>query len=206
MSKITKITQQRNKARVNLFVDGSFFCSLMAETAIANGLKENKEVDEEYLKEIILESEQRRAMDYCLFILAKKPYTRFELKTKLITKGYEDDVVYYVLNKLSEYNYVNDSEYAQFYANNCGLKSARQIEQKLMQKGVSSENIKNAVNGVKIKGESDKIAIISAKYLKNKPKNDENLNKLFRYLVSKGFSYEDVKSQIRRYKDDESWD
>ena len=206
MGVITKIVPQKNKARVNLYIDGSFFCGLMAETAIANGLKENKEVDEEYLKEIISESEKRKAMDYCLNIMAKKPYTRYEIKTKLFAKGYEDAVVFGVLKKLEEYNYLNDQEYAISFAQNCGLKSARQVEQKLMQKGVAREIIQNAVNMLKSGGETAKIATISAKYLKNKPKTDENFNKLFRYLVAKGFGFEDVKNEIRRLKEDESWD
>ena len=206
MGVITKIEAQRNKARVNLYIDGSFFCGLMAETAIANGLKENQEVDEEYLKEVIAQSEKRRAMDYCLGIMAKKAYTRYEIKTKLLAKGYSENVVFGVLNKLSEYNYLNDEEYAKNYAANCGLKSARQVEQKLIQKGVARENIQNAVNMLKKSGESAKIATISAKYIKNKPKTDETFNKLFRYLVAKGFGFEEVKSEIRRLKEDESWD
>ena len=207
MATITKIEQQkRNKARVNLYIDGSFFCSIMAETAIANSLKAGQEIDEEYLKELISESEQRKAMDYCLLIISKKPYTKFEIKTKLMQKGYGADIVFSVIKKLTEYNYLSDEDYAKFYASNAGTKSAKQIEQKLMQKGVERSIIQNAVNGIKSAGESDKIAKISAKYMKNKPKTDENLNKLFRYLAGKGFNFDDIKTEIGRWKTDESWD
>ena len=51
MSVITKIEQQRNKSRVNIFVDDSFFCGLERETAAVFGLKTGKQVNEEYLKE-----------------------------------------------------------------------------------------------------------------------------------------------------------
>ena len=53
MSVITKIEQQRNKSRVNIFVDDSFFCGLERETAAVFGLKTGKQVNEEYLKEAL---------------------------------------------------------------------------------------------------------------------------------------------------------
>ena len=207
MATITKIEQQkRNKARVNLYIDGSFFCAIFAETAIKNGLKTGQEVDEDYLKELVSDSEKRKAMDYCLLILAKKPYTKYEIKTKLAGKGYDNEIVFSVIKKLTEYNYLSDEEFANNYANSCGTKSAKQIEQKLAQKGVAREIIENAVKSIKLAGESDKIAQITAKYMKNKPKTDDTFNKLFRYLAGKGFNFEEIKTEIRRWKEDESWD
>ena len=41
MPVITKIETQKNKSRVNIFVDDSFFCGLNKETAIIFKLKEN---------------------------------------------------------------------------------------------------------------------------------------------------------------------
>ena len=45
MAVITKIELQKNKSRVNIFVDDSFFCGLNKETAVIFGLKENKEIE-----------------------------------------------------------------------------------------------------------------------------------------------------------------
>ena len=39
---------QKNKSRVNIFVDDSFFCGLNKETALNFKLKINKEIDEDY--------------------------------------------------------------------------------------------------------------------------------------------------------------
>ena len=51
MSEITKIEDQKNKKRVNIFVDDAFFCGLHKETAVTFGLKIGKTVDEKWLKE-----------------------------------------------------------------------------------------------------------------------------------------------------------
>ena len=45
MSEITKIEDQKNKKRVNIFVDDAFFCGLHKETAVTFGLKIGKIVD-----------------------------------------------------------------------------------------------------------------------------------------------------------------
>ena len=63
MPTITKIETQKNKKRVNIFVDGSFFCGLNKETAILFGLKENKEIDEQKLREAAFESEVKSAFE-----------------------------------------------------------------------------------------------------------------------------------------------
>ena len=52
MAVITKIEQQKNKARVNIFVDDAFFCGLLKETAVIFKLKVGKEIDETVLKEL----------------------------------------------------------------------------------------------------------------------------------------------------------
>ena len=63
MAKITKIEGQKNKARVNIFVDEAFFCGLEKETAIIFGLKVGSEVDEGKLSKAIAESETKRAFN-----------------------------------------------------------------------------------------------------------------------------------------------
>lgn len=214
MGVITEISSQKNKTRVNLFIDNSFFCGLMTETLVKNNLKVGMVVDEDKLKEIIFESEMRKGLNYVFSLVAKKAYTRFEIAKKLKDKGYDDKVIDAINAKLAEYNLVNDEEFARASVGQMGLLSRRQLEQKLKQKGINDAIIKSAVNDIKSGDEEGKIAIISAKYLKNKPKTQENLQRLFRYLAGKGFEFDLIKKQISQIKVeenegegfDENWD
>ena len=192
MAVITEINLQKNKKRASVFVDNAFFCGLMVETIVANRLKVGQEVDENDLKRVITESETKRACEYLLSLISAKMYSKNELKTKLKNKGYESEVIENAIHKLEECGYINDEDYARLYAQSAGLKSARQIQQKLFQKGINCEIVQNAVNECKIQGEEDKIRQISAKYMRNREKSAENLQKLKRYLFSKGFSYDDI--------------
>ena len=63
MGIITKVEQQKNKNRVNIFIDDSFFCGLEKETAILFGFKSGKIVDEDTILEAIKKSETKRAFD-----------------------------------------------------------------------------------------------------------------------------------------------
>ena len=51
MGKITKIEDQKNKKRFNIFIDNAFFCGLIKEVAVLANLKVGKEIDEEELKQ-----------------------------------------------------------------------------------------------------------------------------------------------------------
>lgn len=209
MGKITSITTQKNKSRVNLFLDGSFFCGLMAETLIANHLKVGQEVDELELADIITESEIKKAQNYAFGLVAKKPYTKFELISKLKARGYDGQIIDAVLKKLDEYGFVDDLAYAKAFVTSGGNNSKRALEQKLMRKGVKKAEIEIAVNDLKKGDEMGKIEAISAKYMKNKAKTRENFERLYRYLAGKGFDFDAISAVVNKLKegiDDESWD
>lgn len=208
MAVITNLTEQKNKKRVNVFVDNSFFCGISRETMVKNGIKVGLEIDENKLKNIIFESEVRRAQDYCLTLVASKPYSHFEIKQKLSNKGFDDLVIIGVIKKLDEYNLIDDALLAKAVVESSKYDGRRKIEQKLIKKGLSKTEIESAENMLTNEGESSKIDVISAKYMKNKEKTLQNLQKLYRHLLARGFDYELCKKGVEKFKeiDDESWD
>ena len=66
MGIITKIEDQKNKKRFNIFVDNAFFCGLMKETAILANLKVGKEINEDELNKLIFNSEVKMAFEKAL--------------------------------------------------------------------------------------------------------------------------------------------
>ena len=59
MVKITDITNQKNKNKFNLFVDGEFYAGILKETAISNNFFVGREIDENLLADILIESETK---------------------------------------------------------------------------------------------------------------------------------------------------
>ena len=204
MPKITEITlQTKNKNRCNLFLDGEFFVSLSIETVVKNRLKKGQEVDRIELADIILENEKAEALTKAISYVSKALKTKKQVKEYLLKKGYSEDIVWHCVDKLKEYNYINDEEYSKRYIE-CVSKTQgkRMVEYKLMMKGVKKEDIGVAYDGVEIDAKQN-AKNLAIKHLKNKEKNKENLAKTYRYLLGKGFSYEEANFALSELKEDD---
>lgn len=194
MALITKIETQKNKSRVNIFVDDSFFCGLNKETAIIFGLKENKEIDEDKLKIAIFESEVKSAFEKSLDIVGRRMHSKKELTDKLIKKGYQADVCEKVIQKLEEYHYIDDFLFAkQFAASNQRL-SRRILKEKLVLKGVSADIIPNIISERTNEDEFGLCFVQAEKYLKSRQINTyQDLAKMQASLARKGFDFDIIK-------------
>lgn len=191
---ITKIETQKNKSRVNIFVDDSFFCGLNKETAILFGLKENKEVNEEKLKSAIFESEVKSAFEKSLDYLGRRMYTKYELLDRLTKKGYEREVAEKAIEKLEDYHYVDDKLFAKQFAQSNQKVSKRILKGKLIQKGVSADIIPEIIETRTAEEEYNLCLEQARKYLKSKTVSElKDIQKMQASLARKGFDYDTIK-------------
>lgn len=194
MPVITKIETQKNKSRVNIFVDDSFFCGLNKETAIIFGLKENKEVDEEKLKVAVFESEVKSAFEKSLDYIGRRMYTKKELIERLTQKGYTKEVAERVIEKLEEYRYIDDKLFAKQFFQSNGHLSKRVIQGKLIQKGVANDIISEIIDERTGESEFELCLFQAKKYLKSKEVNDiKDIQKMQASLARKGFDFDTIK-------------
>jgi regulatory protein len=112
---ITKIEEQKNKKRVNIFVDDAFFCGISKETALVFRFKVGSVVDENVLQDAIFESEVKRAFEKASDYLSVRMHTKKELFEKLLKKGYQTEVISKAIEKLEEYHFVDDGMMAKEY-------------------------------------------------------------------------------------------
>lgn len=201
MAVITKIEEQKNKKRVNIFVDNAFFCGLNKETAILFRLKENSEIDENTLKNAVFESEVKSAFEKAIDYISSRIHTKKELFDKLFKKGFEKKVIDSAIFKLEEYNYVNDELFAKTFVQENYKYSKKMLENKLKQKGVSSEIISNVLELNTDEKEEELCEKQLKKLLKSKNKNDfskEELQKIYMSLFRKGFEFDLIKKVCRK--------
>jgi SOS response regulatory protein OraA/RecX len=69
----------------------------------------------------------------------------------------------------------------------------------LKSKGVSEKEIDCALQSLSEESQTQAAKSILVKYMKNKEITKENLQKAFRYLLSKGFETELIKSALREF-------
>ncbi len=200
---ITEISMQKNnKKRCNLYVDNEFFCGMSVETALKNRLKVGQEIDKQKLEDLVLESERQEALIKATDYILKGLKTKRQVKEYLIKKGYSEQVAYESVDKLKEYNYIDDVEYARQYIESVSKKQGKRLtEYRLMMKGVRKEDIESAYSDADDHA-SESVKIIAKKHLGDKPITRENLAKTYRYLIGKGFSYEEAKNALSDYQGD----
>lgn len=198
MPKITAITLQvKDKERVNLYLDGKFFCGLLLESVIKHKLKVGDDVLEEEISNIQYDSEKSKALDKAMGYLSLSMKTTRQVEKYLSGKGYNNPVIFFVLEKLKEYGYLDDSIYAVSYIRSYSKKKGKKlIEYELISKGIDKVDVEKAYKLIEESDETlpeNPCKDIAEKYMKNKEITKENLQKLYRYLLGKGFTYEQAK-------------
>lgn len=199
MNTITKIqVQSKDKSRVNLYLDNKFFCGLDMETAVKHSLKPGTIISEEKLTEIQMESEKQSAYNKALKLVSIRYKTQREIERYLYEKGYLSQVVYYVLSRLIEYHFVDDERFVNsFIQTHKDRYGKLKLKQQLMIRGVSENLIDSAISEVDF-DQTDEIIMLAEKYMKSKEPTKENYAKLFKYLMGKGFEYENVKRALKQ--------
>lgn len=196
--KITSLNKQKNnEERYNVFIDNEFSFSADIEDIIKNSLEVNTIMDETNLEALIEECEYTKAYKYSLNLLERKDYTSSGIRSKLKTKSFSDSTINNILQKLKDIGFINDNKFSSRYINDSlsfKRDGARKIAYNLKNKGISQDEI----NLIEIDPE---IEYNNAYYLAEKKykvlNNKINVKeKIFRYLVNKGYEFELSKKVI----------
>ncbi len=197
------VVQEKKKNRCNLYVDEEFFSGLSVEIAVKYHLKKGMEITQTEIDEIISESNKHEALNLSVKYVSKALKTKKQVWLYLQGKGYSEDVVWYCIDKLIEYKYIDDVEYARRFIDSVSKNQGIHLtEYKLMAKGVRKEEIREVYEQLNISSKDNALGVLK-KYLRNKEYNIENLSKAYRYLLSKGFTYEDANYAVSNIKGDD---
>ena len=186
---VTKIEiQKRNKEKVNIYVDDKYSFSLTLNGLVESGLKEKVNISEEEINALKIKDEPKLAVQQALNILSYSMKTESELVRKLTEKGFSEKAINYAVEKLKGYKYLDDSVYVSMYITTRAIPNNwgdQKIISNLLQKGVDINLIKEKINEL---------------YSYDEKKKKQ---KLYRYLTSKGYSYDLISSTISSIFDDD---
>jgi len=207
MAIITKIVEARNKKRSSIYLDDVFVCFLDNFTIYKHKLKVGDRIDNEKLQTIQFESEQGTAFDMAVKYLSKYQKSKKEIRNYLIEKGFFPSVVDKVMEKIEYYKYTNDEYLAKSIV---GFQSQKYGKQKLRfvlkNRGIGENEIEKALET--IEGEREIAFNVAKKHIKNKELTPENIQKTGKFLLSRGFCWEDVSvvlNQLKKENENESW-
>ena len=195
MAEITSIEPQKKDAkRCNVYVDGRFYCGIKLEVAIKYRLKAGMQIEKSQLDEIQLETEKSQALDKALTHISASTKTKKQIADFLSEKGYTEAVQSYVLERLEYYKFVDDYAYCRAYVQSVTGKGKRALEADLIKRGAERRAIEETLG--EVEEDSGEAMKILQKYMRGKEFTKENLYKGFKYMLSKGYSYDTAKTAL----------
>lgn len=201
--KITNITEL-SKTKVKVCIDDDICFSLYKGELRKFSIKKDEEIPAGLYDTIMNEVLLKRAKLRCMNLLKCRDYTRHQLELKLKDGCYPGEIIDAAAEYVVSYGYIDDVRYAGAYIRYAGrTKSRRQIENDLLRKGVSKEDITRAyMNCIEedcLESEDEVIKeILEKKHFDGQNATYEERRKMAGYLYRKGFEADKIYKAVNQ--------
>ena len=199
---ITKI-QALTKQKYRIFLDGESAFTVYKGELSRYHLEEGAVLPPEVYEELVNGVLKKRATLRAMHILERTDKTEAQLRKKLEESEYPKEAVESAIAYVTSYGYLDDRRYAKHYIEwkKQGKGKAR-LKMELVQKGISREIIEEVLESTDF-GETREMIrqIILKKRKTNIPMNEKEKQRLYGFLMRKGFSSSDILAVIR----EEEW-
>lgn len=149
---ITSISvQKKNKQRYSIFVDEEYLIGVSEQTLLKFNLTKGEQITHALLRKIEREEGRFTVKSYMMKRLGDRDHSRKELFTKAIRKEYPKNVIDNVLDELEEKGYLNDSSFAEKFAqdkSHLNKWGPNKIKAHLYKKGISNKVAERSIQKV----------------------------------------------------------
>lgn len=146
---------------------------------------------------------RERTMNRAVKLLAAKPRSVGELRERLLEKLWTNEtIVDGVIEKLKEYKYLDDQQYALDVASSKlrqKPQGKRRLQQAMSRKKLDREVVDNAISAAFEKYPQEELideAIAKRLRLKGKPVTRDETKKFFDHLLRLGFDYDLIRTKL----------
>ena len=195
---ITKLDKVGTK-QVRLFFDEEKYCLLYYNEIRRLGFHEQDEIGQEEFEELnklLLHRAKLKAMS----LLKYQDRTKKELKERLMRAEFPEFITEGAVAYVESFGYINDDAYIRnFIDSRKDKKSRREIYALLRQKGVDMNRAEEIMEEM-YEEHSDQEAIrelLRKKHWDFACRDPKEKQKIYGYLVRKGFRYEDIRQVIQ---------
>ena len=165
-----------------------------------NFLRKGDELSDEKLNDLVFQSQYQRAKSRAVWYLDRKDRTAKDLYNKLCMAGFDKKASAKVIARLQQVGLIDDRRFAENYAARLidTNVSKREILQKLLQKGVQYDLANEILCDCEVDEISQINELLQRKY-RTKLTAENGVQKVYAALIRKGFSYEAVKTVLKKY-------
>lgn len=205
---VTQILPQKNNPdRVSLFEKGEFLLGVFQQTCIECQISVGSQLTVPLLERIETFEGYQSVLAKAYDFLSRRDHASGELRRKLLNKGFAKEVIYEVIDHLTEKGYLNDLLFAEKFA----LEKSRlnrwgqlKIESELLKKGVAPAILKKGTESALCTVSEDQICLqLILKRKKHFMKETDPVkrkNKIFYYLSGKGFTSVPITKAVQQFE------
>jgi regulatory protein len=203
MPTITSIKPQKNKKRVNVYLDGKFGFGLDLETFVKLRLRVEQELSDEETEKIVKKSEFQSVYDKMLRFASLRPRSEKEYNSWLRKHKVHKSLHNELFNRLKRLDFVNDKRFAAWWIEQRQQfrpKSKRILNQELRVKGINKEIIDEVLKEEEIDEISAaKRVLTKKKYMWKKYQGFEKRVKMSNFLARKGYSWDTIRKVVGEF-------
>ena len=136
-----------------------------------------------------------------LELLSRRPYSRREIRDKLLRRGADEQSAEDCVEWLSEHGFLDDGEYAGAVARHYTAKGygPGRVKSELRRRGLSSEQTEQTLS--ELPENTEKIDAYIARRLSD-PKDRDSVRRIGAALYRRGYSWEEIREALRRFHTD----
>lgn len=214
---ITSINPQKNKKRVNVYLDDKFGFGLDLENFMKLDLKVGQFLSDQEISEIIDKSDLGKIYENLLRFAVRRPRSEKEINIWFRKKEVDMDVGEVLVNRLKKLELVDDEKFARWWINQrteFKPSGKLKIKKELFNKGIDSKLVDRLLSDLL---DTNDQFVLGKKILEKRlPRweilnNEERYKKAFSFLATRGFDFEIIKRifddlGIKRYNSEEDSD
>lgn len=191
------LSGKRSK-KVRLITDEGTSFILYKREASRYGLDADMEISQDQWEHLMHEVFIPRARSRAMHLLERQDRTVSNLRQKLRDSGYPEEAIASAVEYVESYHYVDDDRYARSYVRyHQSGKSRRRIRMDLLKKGIADEVVQEALDAEYTVSEEDMIrTAIQKRHLDPSTSDLRERQRIYRFLLGRGFSYEDISRVI----------
>ena len=202
MPQITSINQQKNKNRVNVYLDDKFGFGIDLDNFVLLNLKVDQELTDKEVESIVKKAEFQKSLDKLLKFATLRPRSEKEITDYFRRKKVHESLHKDLFEKLRHFELLDDMKFAKWWVEqrqNFKPKSARILKLELTQKGIVKEIIESVLGETKIDEEKMARDLIERKAYKWKGLSPKLARqKKSQYLFGKGFGWDVIEKVASR--------
>ncbi|MFZ5932942.1 MAG: RecX family transcriptional regulator [Patescibacteria group bacterium] len=202
MPRITRIKPQKNKNRVNIYLDGKFGFGLDLENFVKLGLKVEQELSEKEVAEIVKKAEFQKISDKLLRFATLRPRSEKEIKIWLKKKKVYPSLYENLFKRLKRLELLDDKKFAAWWVEQRVTfkpRGKRALALELRNKGIDKEVTDEVLAAMDFDEEAAAEELLLRKREKWKSlEGREARQKMAAFLARKGFGWGVIEKTLNK--------